>query len=210
MPPRSKPPPARPRRAPKQDRALATVAALLDAMAASLVERGFEATTTNYVAERAGVNIGSLYQYFPSKGALLASLAQRQMDRYEEAMGAAEARVAGAGLEAGIAELLRSHVEALAAAAALHVALLPHLRSGELAVVYAALKERMVAGVARYLSARRAEVGPEDPKVAARTAVDCVEAVTLGALVESRERLAEAKGVGELYRLAKRYLGREG
>lgn len=53
------------------------VARLLDATATTLAERGLDATTTNHVAEQAGVSIGSLYQYFPDKDALVAALLER-------------------------------------------------------------------------------------------------------------------------------------
>jgi AcrR family transcriptional regulator len=42
-----------------------------------LVTSGYEGTTTKAVAERAGVSIGSLYQYFPSKEALVAMMLER-------------------------------------------------------------------------------------------------------------------------------------
>lgn len=50
---------------------------LLDATAATLAERGLDNTTTNHIAERAGVSIGSLYQYFPDKQALIEALLER-------------------------------------------------------------------------------------------------------------------------------------
>lgn len=66
-----------PRKAPTQARAVATWEAILEAAAQVLVEDGFDGATTNRIAERAGVSVGSLYQYFPNKGALLATLAER-------------------------------------------------------------------------------------------------------------------------------------
>ncbi|BDP43424.1 TetR family transcriptional regulator (plasmid) [Deinococcus aetherius] len=50
------------------------VARLLGAAARLFAERGYEGTTTNHIAEHAGVSVGSLYQFFPDKAALLASL----------------------------------------------------------------------------------------------------------------------------------------
>lgn len=65
------------RRVPRQPRARVTVDAIVEAAAKLLVERGLAGITTNAVAERAGVSIGSLYQYFPDKQALLEAVQSR-------------------------------------------------------------------------------------------------------------------------------------
>ena len=69
-----KPPPSTARRIPRQQRARFTVAAILEAAAAVIDEEGWPQASTNRIAERAGVSIGSLYQYFPNKEAILAQL----------------------------------------------------------------------------------------------------------------------------------------
>jgi AcrR family transcriptional regulator len=67
------------RRAPRQSRSRAKVELMLEA-ASRLIERdGLDAVNTNRIAELAGVSIGSLYQYFPDKMALIEALAQREM-----------------------------------------------------------------------------------------------------------------------------------
>lgn len=79
--------PARPvlcRKAPQQARAQSTVDALLQATAELLEEQGYARLTTNHVAQRAGVSIGSLYQYFPSKEALCHVLAERHFQHYAQ------------------------------------------------------------------------------------------------------------------------------
>ena len=63
-----------PRRKPSQDRAQVTVTAILEAAAEILVKAGYAKASTNMVAARAGVSIGSLYQYFPNKDALFVAL----------------------------------------------------------------------------------------------------------------------------------------
>jgi AcrR family transcriptional regulator len=62
------------RKRPKQERSRNTVAVILEAAARILEAGGLEALTTNAAAERAGVSIGSLYQYFPDKDAILVEL----------------------------------------------------------------------------------------------------------------------------------------
>lgn len=66
-----------PRKSPTQARAKALVAAILDATAQVLVERGYAGTSTNLIAARAGVSIGSVYQYFPNKDSLISALRER-------------------------------------------------------------------------------------------------------------------------------------
>lgn len=71
----------KPRKNPVQERARATVEAILDAGAYILVKDGWERFTTNNVAERAGVNIASLYQYFPNKESIVAELQRRHIEK---------------------------------------------------------------------------------------------------------------------------------
>lgn len=68
---------SRPRKIPRQARSRATVEVILDSAALLLVDEGYEQTTTNRIAERAGVSIGSLYQYFPNREAVVAAVAHR-------------------------------------------------------------------------------------------------------------------------------------
>lgn len=75
-----------PRKVPRQQRSRETVTRILDAAARLLDAHGYTETTTNHVAELAGVSIGSLYQYFPNKDALLVALADRHLDEAASAM----------------------------------------------------------------------------------------------------------------------------
>lgn len=78
-----------PRKSPSQVRSQETVEAVLDAAAHTFSEHGFAAATTNSIAEKAGVSIGSLYQYFPNKLAILEALRERHVKRLWEAIGKA-------------------------------------------------------------------------------------------------------------------------
>lgn len=77
------------RKRPVQDRSQATVGYVLEAAAQLFGEFGYEQTTTNRVAERAGVSVGSVYQYFPSKEALLVALAERHLEEARDESAAA-------------------------------------------------------------------------------------------------------------------------
>ncbi len=71
-----------PRKRPRQQRSTATVDAILDGAAHILERHGLEGFNTNAVAARAGVSIGSLYQYFPGKDAVMAALIRRDAQNF--------------------------------------------------------------------------------------------------------------------------------
>jgi AcrR family transcriptional regulator len=67
-----------PRKLPSQSRSALTVDAILEGAAHILERQGLEGYTTNAIAQRSGVSIGSLYQYFPAKDAITAALIERE------------------------------------------------------------------------------------------------------------------------------------
>jgi len=69
------------RKSPKQSRSKITVEAILEATTHILLAVGAQNLTTNHVAERAGVSIGSLYQYFPNKESLIAALIEQHVQQ---------------------------------------------------------------------------------------------------------------------------------
>ena len=77
----------RPRKDPKQDRSQATVDAILEAAAQILEKQQLEeAPSTTRIAERAGVSVGSLYQYFPNKEALISAVIRRFIRKHFSAI----------------------------------------------------------------------------------------------------------------------------
>jgi len=72
--------PLNPRKKPVQRRSQETVAAILEGAAQVFSRNGYAATTTDLIAQRAGVSIGSLYQYFPNKDAILLGLVERHIE----------------------------------------------------------------------------------------------------------------------------------
>src|SRR5689334_8463633 len=88
-------PATKPRKLARQDRSKATVEALLGGTARVLVRDGYDRASTNRIAEAAGVNISSLYQYFPSKEALVAALIDRHLEEVFAVLGQKIAEAAG-------------------------------------------------------------------------------------------------------------------
>jgi AcrR family transcriptional regulator len=83
-------------KAPRQARAKATVEAIVEATGQVFEREGFRRTTTALVAERAGVSVGSLYQYFPDKQALIAAFFEQRLAQDLELMERVASRAEGA------------------------------------------------------------------------------------------------------------------
>jgi AcrR family transcriptional regulator len=101
------------RRVPVQGRSVARVARMLDACAELVDEIGYEALTTTLLAERAGVAIGSIYQFFPDKRAVVQALTLRNLEAYLSRIGErfseAEFSYWWDGIHAGIDEYIAMH-----------------------------------------------------------------------------------------------------
>ncbi|HET7176585.1 MAG TPA: TetR/AcrR family transcriptional regulator [Gammaproteobacteria bacterium] len=198
-----------PRKTASQARSRLTVDALLEATARILVKEGYDRASTNKIAARAGVSIGSLYQYFPSKEALVAAVAERHAER---AMGLARrtfARVATSPVETAIRELVTLSVEAHRIDPELHRVLAEQVpRTGRLENVEALTREAHGL-LRRYLEAHRNELAIEDLDVAAFICVTTVESLTHDAVLDHPELLTGRKAqrlVDDITRLVARYL----
>ena len=99
-----------PRRKPKQARAQDTVEIIFEATAQILRRKGRAALNTNYIAECAGISVGTLYQYFPDKESILVAIARRELDADHAAVVKALSEPANAG-----ADLVRLAIRALIA-----------------------------------------------------------------------------------------------
>lgn len=97
------------RRTPRQDRAHATVDAALEAAARIVRQHGAAALTTNKIADRAGISIGTLYGYFPDKTAILVALARRILADDRAALLAALDAAPAEPIRALLRTLIRRH-----------------------------------------------------------------------------------------------------
>jgi AcrR family transcriptional regulator len=88
-----------PRRRPEQERSKQTVDDILESAAQVLKQVGVQQTTTDRIAARAGLSVGSLYQYFPNKLALFEALMLRHFERVTNTAIAHTGRVYGASAE---------------------------------------------------------------------------------------------------------------
>ena len=101
-----------PRKSPVQARSAASVEAILKATIQVLLKAGKERLTTTLVAARAGVSVGTLYQYFPNKSALLRAALQRHMDEIGSVLQTVCREQTGSSLEKMATALVTSFLEA--------------------------------------------------------------------------------------------------
>jgi AcrR family transcriptional regulator len=196
-----------PRKKPRQARSRATVDSVLTATARVLVRRGYDGLTTNQVAAAAGVSIGSLYQYFPNKAALVGALIERHVEDMTSLCLSELTRVAQLPMTEAIRSVIEVMIRAHAVEPELHRVLTEQVpRVGRMARLRAldALFHRMVAGL---LAARKPELAIEDPEMAAFILVSAIEAITHRAALFSPELLRDPRLVDETCTMVRRYLG---
>src|SRR5215813_10517597 len=112
--------PTIPRKSASQERSRATVEALLDATARVLVREGYARASTTRIAAKAGVSVGSLYQYFPNKEALVAALVARHNREMLQLIRDALDKVASLELGRAMRELVAATLDAHLVDPALH------------------------------------------------------------------------------------------
>lgn len=195
----------RPRAVPRRVPGKRIVEAILQSAMAVLSRDGVQRLTTNRIAQQAGVSIGSVYQYFPDKHAIIAAIGRelehRALQLFEQAVEQAPAR--------SIAEVVGVLVRGLA-----------HESFGELPVRREILRQvprtwladasegvdsAVKAGLARLLSARR-DVREGDPELMAFVAMHAVEAVLEAAVLHRPDWLSDEGFQNELVLLAVKYL----
>jgi AcrR family transcriptional regulator len=167
---------AEPRKLPRQQRSAETVERILTAAARIFDERGYGGTTTNRIASEAGVSIGSLYQYFPNKDALLVALAERHVDDVAVRFGArlAALRDERPPIDGTVRALLDLTVE-MNDTSRLHAVLYSDCpRTPALVERLGRFTDLLVAEVAWHLL--RTECGGADPELRARLLVAAVDA----------------------------------
>src|SRR5262245_7276742 len=101
-----------PRKNASQERSRATVDALIEATARILIREGYDKASTNRIAEAAGVSVGSLYQYYPSKEALVAAVIDRHHQEIMQVVRGALEEIASQPVEIAVRRLVSVGIEA--------------------------------------------------------------------------------------------------
>jgi len=195
-----------PRKAPRQARSRATVDAILDAAARVLVERGYAATTTNAVAEVAGVSVGSLYQYFPNKDSLIAALHDRHGRQMSALLDAALLRHRGASLPEALAGVIESAVKAHQLDADLHRVLEKQVLGLDQFPGEDESVDEIERRLRELLEAHRADIVVEDLRLATWMLMHAVHALIHAVVLERPSGVSVKAATRETVRMALAYL----
>lgn len=196
-------PQTRPRKPASQERSRVTVDAILEATARVLVREGYDRASTNRIAAVAGVSIGSIYQYFPSKEALAAAVAERHSHEVLQLMRNALARVMGSPIPVAAREFVSVAIDSHRVDPKLHRVLAEQVpRVGQPEVDAQAM-------IRDYLQAHREEIDVPDLDTAAFICTTVVDALTHAAVLHRPDMLTDeraAQFVDEVTDLLVRYL----
>jgi len=193
------------RRAPKQERGQRRIARILGAAAQEFARVGFDAATTNGIARRAKTSVGSLYQFFPNKGAILAALTEHYLNEIR-AVHAVVLSAEAARLP--LAAFFDQLVDLLAEFHTTHPGFLSLFYGSPTSAHLAAAAERLhrecVAGAEASIAARLPDLDPARRRLYATINVQVVKALL--PLAAAAGPAGRAQVLAEIKKLLIRYM----
>ncbi|MDP2271615.1 MAG: TetR/AcrR family transcriptional regulator [Archangium sp.] len=198
---------SRPRKAPTQERSRQLVEALMQATARILEREGWDALTTNRVASEAGVSVGSLYQYFPNRDALVSALVEGWAEDMGDRFTALNEELSSAPIERCIHRLVNEVLEVTRSDAPLHRSVLLQLPGIGALEFFERFNRRVTDQLAEWISLRRDELEVDDPSLTAHVIVTSLDALTDHATLLRPELLVSQRFARELERLVAGCLG---
>lgn len=193
------------RKKPKQERSAAMVEALIEAAARVFVKEGYAKATTNKIASAAGVSVGSLYQYFPSKDAIAVELLRRYRQGLIELVSTRLSGVTDSTFEEVVRGLLGDLVRAKNIDPALHRVLIEQVLRTTARKELEGFEDALESALSRALE--QAQVPLPDRELAAFVLVRVVLGIA-HAVVVDRPRHKTPQLVDELTHLVVGYVRR--
>lgn len=183
----------KPRKAASQERSRATIEAMVEATARILVKEGFDKASTNRIAEAAGVSVGSLYQYFPGKEALVAAVIERHQQKIMQTVRGELAGVMDQPVEKAVRKLIAVAIKAHLVDPKLHRVLAEQIpRVGKLEELETFSRENYTL-FRTYLDHHRDELRVHDLDLASFVCVTAVEALTHSAVLHHSEMFSDER-----------------
>lgn len=156
-----------PRKRPAQERSRETVEAILEATAQILDRAGYAGLNTNAIAARAGISVGSLYQYFPNKQAVCAELTRRYVERQAAAFAANLRRTFAMDPREQIRRTVQAALDIARADRRSATLLYQHLRQVPEDRTYALAQQAMEAELRRHYESPAGRAAFRNPDMAA-------------------------------------------
>lgn len=195
------------RKQPRQQRAKATVDAIVTACARILIEEGYEKLSTNQISRRAGVSPGTLYQYFPNKESIIAALIDSIADESRKRLSTRLSTVVNEPLPVAARTMVEGLVEMAQRVEPELVRTLieqvPRLGKHD---AIRSVRKRGLSLAKTYLEAHQSELRPQNLDAAAFVVVTSAEALTFRIAFERPRGLALAACIDETTDLFLRYL----
>lgn len=191
-----------PRKLPQQDRSKLTVDAILTATAHILTEEGYDKASTNRIAERAGISIGSLYQYFPNKESLTVALRERHVSSMMAVIELKLRDLFDAPIEVVLPEIVKASIAAHALDPTLHKVLheqVPRLSGTE-------SENRITDLLQAYLAKQCESIQPQNLDYIVFVVERTIEALTHAAAIEHSDLLQDGQLEQEISQILLSYL----
>jgi AcrR family transcriptional regulator len=183
----------KPRKIAAQQRSRATVEALLEATARILVKEGFDKASTNRIAEVAGVSVGSLYQYFPSKEALVAAVIEHHQQEIMQMVRRELQEILTEPIDKAVRKMIWVAVKAHSIDPRLHRVLSEQIpRVGKLQNLEPFNRENFTL-FSTYLKSCGDELRVEDLGLASFVCVTAIEALAHNAVLHHADMLSDEK-----------------
>ena len=195
------------RKRPKQGRSKFTVDSILEAATRILIADGYASFNTNRVAEVAGVSVGSLYQYFPNKEAIVAALWERHSEHMRGKIFSRLQEVFHLDLSTIMKEMITAVIEAHRVDKKIHRILLVEVPQVDLSYINENANMESLVAFRDLILSKKDEVRDDlNIDLALRIIHVLVENVTHDAVVSSPELLDGDILIEEIHRMVMQYL----
>lgn len=195
-----------PRKLPQQDRSRVTVEAILEATTHILTEESYDKANTNHIAVRAGVSVGSLYQYFPNKESLMAALMEQHSNEITELVESKLSHLFDSPLEIAIPELVRAVIAAHAINPRLHQVLNEEIPRSERSQQMQKADERIAELLQAYLTRWSDCIQPQNLEMTIFILSRTVESLCHSAVIEHPNFVHDSQFEQEVSKLLLSYL----
>ena len=197
----------RPRKTPLQKRSREMLETILEAATRVLIREGYTRTTTNRVAAAAGISVGSLYQYFPSKDALVVELLRRHREAMVRVLAShLEGLDEATPIEAAVRRLVHATLEAHDVNPRLHRVMVEEVLRKDARAEVGDFEPRVEAMVAATLGTYQSRLRIRNVDLAAFILVRLMLGVAHSVVVDHPERARDPRLADELVDIVLRYL----